>query len=190
PCGVGDTVEVRWRSGSIQTFTDVGADQRLTITEEDGVQPKVVSVSPANATVDTPLFSNVVIGMSKAIDPDTVSNSSISLFRSGVKAAGSLRVSSDRLRITFDPDGPLDADADYQIQVTSDLKDLFQSPAVPFASIFDTGTTAASIPLTTDLIGTQQTGTVVGGANVSDHFGFSAAALGDVNGDGAADIIM
>jgi Big-like domain-containing protein/ASPIC/UnbV protein/FG-GAP repeat protein/VCBS repeat protein/thrombospondin type 3 repeat protein len=189
PAGMVDTLEIRWPSGAVQTLTQVTADRRITVVEADGTSPSVAAVLPEGGSVDVSLYTNVVVQMSEAIDPATVDNRSVTVSHAGVKAQGSLRVSADRFRITFDPDGPLDPDTDYQVQVTPDLRDLFGNPATSFTSTFDSGHASGSNPLPPADVGTEQSGTVLAGTTSNENYGSSVAALGDVNADGIADTL-
>jgi hypothetical protein len=184
-----DKLEIRWPSGTVQTYTDIPVNQRMTITEVDGSSPTVTSVSPPNGAVDVSLYTNVIVQMNKVIDPSTADIHGIVVSRNGIKVDGSIQVSTDRLRVTFDPDGPLEADSDYTVQVTNSLRDSFGNPATPFASVFDSGPLGGSVPIPANQVGGQQSGTVLVGVNQDERSGFSAAMLGDVNDDGIADWI-
>ena len=190
PVNLLESLEIRWPSGVVQTLSQVPADRRIVVSELDGTAPGVTSVLPPNGAIDVSLYTNLVLLMSEAIDPESVGAQSIGLSRAGAKVAGTWTVSTDRFRITFDPDAPLDPDADYQVQVNGALRDLSGNGALSFVSTFDTGSAAASAPLPATAIGAGLSGRGIGGADVDDNSGFATAAVGDVNGDGRSDLLI
>jgi hypothetical protein len=185
-----DVLEVRWPLGAVQTLTNVAVDQLVKVVELSGVSPSVTSVLPPDGAVDAGLYTNVVLQMSEAIDASTASNQTISVACGGVKVSGAVHVSADRFRITFDPDGPLPASSKCQVQVTFELRDLFGNTAIPFSSNFDSGPAGGSAPLPANDVGSLQSGATIGGIDPNENSGFSAAAVGDVDGDGVSDLLI
>src|SRR5262249_13348992 len=99
-------------------------------------------------------------------------------------------VSPDGLQIAFDPLSPLQINSTYVVQVTKGLTDLLGNGAVPFTSSFDTTADAGSGTLQVGQVGSQESGATVGGAGINDNSGFSSAAVGDVNADFIADLVV
>jgi hypothetical protein len=156
----------------------------------DLTPPTVTMVLPVDGAVDVALATEVVLVMSEAVDPQTATAQSVYIAAGGIKAPGSVRVSADGRVITFDPSGILDVDADYVVTVNGGLRDVSGNPAASFSSTFDTTANVASGTLPVEEIGGEGGGTTLGGENANDNLGFANAAVGDVNGDGLADLLI
>jgi Tol biopolymer transport system component len=185
-----DSLEIRWPSGFTQSLSGVAVDQKLSVTEAVNTYPVVTGVYPPNNSVDAALSTSVVLTISVAVDPATADGSSVEVARNGAKVDGAVVVSPDGLQIAFDPLGPLQTNATYTVQVNHRLKDLLGNGAVPFFSSFDTTANVVSGTLQVNQVGTQESGTILGGTGANDNSGFASAAVGDVNGDAIADLVI
>jgi Tol biopolymer transport system component len=188
------SLEVRWPSGIVQTFSEVAADQRITIVEQgvvpESVPPVVTSVFPASGSIDVALSSEVVFLMSEPVEPSTATGEAISVSRNGVKVLGQVSVSPDGQLLVFDPVTALQPDSDYVVEVNGSLEDPAGNGTVPFTSTFDTTSYAGSGTIGAEQVGGSESGAVVAGTGAGDQSGFAIAAAGDVNDDGLADVLI
>ena len=165
------------------------------------VSPFVVAVAPAAGADTVPLDSSVTVTFSEAMDPTSVSDTSLQL-RAGAGIAGDLvaaqrTLSADRLRVVLRPVSPLDGRTTYTIVATAALRDLSGNALVPFAgSSFTTldpskppqpapGQVTAEIPdedgltLVVGTPGAAAGGTAVTGTNLRTQDTVTVLALGD-----------
>jgi Big-like domain-containing protein/VCBS repeat protein/FG-GAP repeat protein len=166
----------------------------LTVSIPDTTPPTVTGVFPASGAVDVGLATSVVVTFSEPVDPATATPLSVSLSTGGLKVNGTVKVSADGRSLVFDPSQSLAADTNIVVQVTAGLRDLSGNGAVPFASTFNTANTAGGGEINPGDIGGASDGDASGsameGGDAEDHFGFSVAAVGDVNLDGIADLVV
>jgi hypothetical protein len=162
--------------------------------EPDVTPPTVISLYPRAGSVDVALSTTFVMGLSEPVDPSTATPLSVSVSSGGIKIPGRVLVSADRTIVTFDPEDVLSHDTDYVLVVTNRLRDLTGNGAVPFSASFDTANIAGTGRIESQDVGDpsdeEVSGKVFNGTDVDDHFGFSVAALGDVNMDNIADLVV
>jgi len=163
-------------------------------TGPDLTAPAVTAVFPSNGSVDVALSTSFVLAMSEPVDSSTATPLSVGLSAGGLKVPGEVLVSNDGTLVTFDPAGLLAIDTDYVLAVTNGLRDLAGNGAVPFSAAFDTTNAAGGSQIEPhdigDLSDEDASGAVLDGADADDHFGFSVAAVGDVNLDNIADLVV
>ena len=144
--------------------------------------PIVTSVTPAPDALDVPEATNVTVVFTEAIIPATVTGASFRLLDDvGSPVPATATVGTSGLRVTLDPDSPLDLNTLYTVEVTSGITDFSGQPAVYFSSLFRTSSTASdtrTLPSASDeaegLAALSRTGAAVGRA-------------GDLNEDGIND---
>jgi hypothetical protein len=107
-------------------------------------KPIVVHVEPPRGKRDVPLNARVYIAFSEPVDAATVTPTSIRLIRDGAPVAGRVSVAADGLAATIDPVEDLAPNAEYQVSVSAEVKDLDGDSAVPLTSGFATGATTAA----------------------------------------------
>ncbi len=188
--GVADLVIVRWPSGATRVLPNLKVDRRISVVEVDSTPPQVTSVYPPDGSLDVSLATDIILTLSEPVDPGSADGNALKVTRNGQKIPGVIRVYADGMQVTFDPTGGLEPDSDYTIQVRASLLDLSGNAAVSFTSGFDTVTSAGSGHLQAGQVGTQASGTTLTGQNADENSGFSDASVGDVNGDGLADLLL
>ena len=100
----------------------------------------VVTINPGNAQTAVPLNARISALMSKSIDSTTVTNSSITVTPAGGSAiAGTVKLASDGVTLTFVPSSALTASTIYYVSVGG-FNDIDGNPVTTFASSFTTGT--------------------------------------------------
>ncbi len=156
----------------------------------DTTSPTVIGVVPADGFLDAALSTHALLLLSEPIDPGSATSSSFFLEVEGVKVAGSVRIGAGGTWASFDPEGSLQPDTAYTVRLTHELQDLAGNPAIPFTSTFDTVGSASSSALPADDIGKKAAGKAIQGRHPGDHAGYSVAALGDVNADTTADLLV
>ena len=162
-------------------------------TPPDASPPSVTGVFPGDGAVDVSRSTTVVVSMTEPVDPSTVTPLSVSLSSAGIKVEGKLSLSSDGRLVTFDPVAALAADTSFAIEVTGALRDRAGNGAIPFGATFDTASasTGAIAPIEVGNPADEDvSGAVLDGEDADEHFGFSVAAVGDVNQDGIADLVV
>jgi hypothetical protein len=128
------------QAGNLVTpFTDTFTTGASTAPDQSLLQ--VLSVNPPNNATGIPVTSNVVITLSKSVDPTTVSNASINIGASGgnfslAQIAGSYSVSG--AVVTFTPLTPLPGNRSIQVRVSGSLLDESGNIANFFSSSFTT----------------------------------------------------
>ena len=139
---VGDTLAVEiTRSGS------EGPVRALSLVRPSR-PPVVVRTSPPRGGRDVPLNASMVIVFSEPLDSATADASSVKLWRGTAPLAGTLRFAdAAHLRAEFHPDSLLVPQTDYQLVITTAIRDLNglaldSAVTVPFT----TGTRIAAIP--------------------------------------------
>lgn len=103
----------------------------------DVTGPSVISVSPLNLAVNVSTQTDVTITFNEALDPATVSTSTIMLMDGATPVAGA--VSYSGVTATFNPSSKLDTIKFYGVRVTTGVTDIAGNPiAADFTSIFTT----------------------------------------------------
>ena len=106
----------------------------------DTTSATVTTISPVNAQTAVPRNAQIVAIMSSAIDPTTITSSSITVTPSGGSAiVGSVTLASDGVTLTFVPATPLGASTVYNVSVGG-FKDVESNAVTTFTSAFTTGT--------------------------------------------------
>jgi len=99
----------------------------------------VVTISPVNAQTGVPRNTQISALMSKAIDPTSVTNSSITVTPNGGSAiAGTVKLASDGVTVSFAPAAALTASTLYNVSVGG-FNDIDGNTVTAFASSFTTG---------------------------------------------------
>ena len=185
-----DLLEIVWPSGSSLVLTEVDVDRKLSFANPGPpIQvpgATVVSILPEDGATDVALNTSIVLTVGNLRGPTA---DAISLSSNGIKVLGRVLVSADRTQVTFDPAGRLQPNSRYDVGVTNGLNGVEGGPSFPLSS-FDTVGDASSGTLEAGAVGTQGAGAVIPGTNADDKTGFSVAAVGDVNGDGIADVAV
>ena len=113
----------------------------MTGSGSDTTHATVSTISPVNAQTGVPLNAQIIAVMSDAIDPTTVTNSSITVTPSGGSAiAGTVTLASDGVTLTFVPAAALTASKAYNVSVGG-FNDVQGNSVTTFTSSFTTGTT-------------------------------------------------
>jgi hypothetical protein len=87
------------------------------------VGPTVTSVTPTTGTTNVALDTSITIDFSEALDPASVTETSVVLQLAGAPVAGQRLLSADRRRVVFRPSSPLAGISSYTLQLTSALRD-------------------------------------------------------------------
>ena len=116
---VGDTLVTQ-----ISSDTDDSLATAITIVPE-GSRPRPVRTIPPRGKTDVPVNARMSVVFSEPIDPSTVTASSVQLLVAGVPVAGQVSVEGpDNLRATFTPAEPLAPNTEYELVVTTAVRDL------------------------------------------------------------------
>ncbi|HEY7502196.1 MAG TPA: Ig-like domain-containing protein [Vicinamibacterales bacterium] len=97
------------------------------------VGPTVVAIAPPAGATNVPLDASIAIDFSEALDPASVTESSVALLLAGSPIAGQRTVSADRRRVVVTPSAPLTGTSTYSLSLTSALRDLAGNPLTGFA---------------------------------------------------------
>ena len=143
------------------------------------------SALPEHGSHDVAIASDIVVILSEAVRPSTVSLVSVVLAAGSSKVDGEISLIGDNV-LSFDPDDSLDFDTVYTLTVTPPLADLAGNLLDPWVSNFETDGVDGSD--TTAGIGDGTAGATYTGGSGSDA-GASVAMLPDVNNDGFDDFI-
>lgn len=119
PATVGDTLDVR-----LYLADRTDPEETISVVPERH-PPVLVRVDPTPGRRDVPLNAVLLLVFSEPIDAATLTPTSVSLTRDGIPVAGTLAFGdAARLTVTFTPDEPLAAGADYTIFVTETIADM------------------------------------------------------------------
>ncbi len=119
-----------------------GASRSFLFTVRATRPPVVVRTDPPPRKRDVPLNASLVVVFSEPIDPSTIGG--IRLLKGGAAVGGHAVLSADGLRATFQADQNLSPNADYELSISTDLKDLSGDRLEqPVQVAFTTGTTVA-----------------------------------------------
>lgn len=107
-------------------------------TAPDTTPPTVLSTTPANNAVDVPVNSVITVVFSEAMDPSTLTTSTISVKGGGGPIAGTVGFSSNSA--TFTPSANLDSATLYTARISTGAMDLAGNPlAADYTWPFTTG---------------------------------------------------
>jgi hypothetical protein len=151
-------------------YTDLSGNQGLagyqgfifTGSGSDAAPPTVSSINPPAGSTSVPTNAIITVQMSEAIQPATVSNSSIAVTSNSTPVTGLVSIVNSTT-LTFTPSAPFVVSANFSVAVTG-LRDLAGNQMAAFNSTFSTGA-----------------GPVTGGFTI-----LSFTGLGGINLSGAA----
>ncbi|MGD8497160.1 MAG: Ig-like domain-containing protein [Gemmatimonadales bacterium] len=147
-------------------------------------------VLPPDGATDVAPCSDVLLLFDRPIDPVSATGDTVMVTVNGEKIDGKVTASADRMAVRVDPSAGLAPGTAHVVSVTAGLVDITNGAATPFQSSFSTSSNPLVLQLDAGTIGAEGGGTSVGGENAEDNAGFSAAAVGDVNDDGVADLLV
>lgn len=108
--------------------------------------PVIVRVSPAPRMRDVPLNMSLLVVFSEPVDPVTVTDQTVRLFKRGVPVAGEVELDPEGIRAVFLPAVALDPSTDYSLDVTTGVKDLSGEPLSGAVQVqFTTGASQAGV---------------------------------------------
>ncbi|MCP3982060.1 MAG: hypothetical protein GY716_22370 [bacterium] len=174
-----------------------------TATAGMGISPSVTSVTPADDSLDVPTGTNVTLVFTEELLPGSVTTSTVKLLDPLETAVpATVGLTPDGLTVTLDPNvpqnfGALDTDTVYTVEVDG-VTDLAGYPAAKFTSRFETGTPAGRpLPTVSDqavlpsppAFAPPPGAAAAFGEPFGNNLGYSAAAAGDLDDDGFADVL-
>lgn len=149
--------------------------------------PRIVHSIPSKGKTDSPLNTHVIVVFSEPVDGSSVNASSIRLLRGSTSVAGTVKfldpsMDANQLSVVFVPDKPLLAHTQYELQVTTEVRDLSGDAMeagvkVPFA----TGESATGAPASIRVVPDSMLQLVVG-----DSYQLTATVL-DAAGNALTD---
>jgi hypothetical protein len=89
----------------------------------DVTPPRVASIAPAHNAVDVPVASFIQVAFTEAIDPATVSGTSVRVSKDGATLSGALTLQNGNREIRFTPAQPLPFGAVIVTELTSVITD-------------------------------------------------------------------
>lgn len=112
------------------------------ITLADTVAPQVTAVNPQDGSSGFALNGVIALQFSKPVSPTSVNDQTIVVSAGGVPVAGEVGFRNNNSIVTFKPANliPWNAATNYMVQVTNNIRDLSGNAALPFNSVFTTGT--------------------------------------------------
>jgi methionine-rich copper-binding protein CopC len=105
----------------------------------DLVAPTVVSVTPANGATNVPLGATITVLFNERINPVTITDATVQLYRSGERVEGTLAAAVDLLSATFTPNSALEPSSTYTI-VISGVTDFIGQAVSGISTTFASGT--------------------------------------------------
>ncbi|MEK6536620.1 MAG: Ig-like domain-containing protein, partial [Actinomycetota bacterium] len=117
------------------------------ITLADTVAPQVTAVNPKDGSSGFALNGVIEMQFSKPISPTSVSDQTIVVSAGGVPVAGEVGFRNNNTIVTFKPANLVlwNASTNYMVQVTNNVRDLSGNAALPFNSVFTTGTASDTV---------------------------------------------
>jgi len=112
----------------------------------DTTAPTVNGTIPAASATGVSPTAPIVVVFSEAIDPSTITDSSLSVKLGSSVLAGNLTYDTTSWKATFVPTYALTATSTYTITITTDVKDLAGRPLVLLQQVFTTGSADTSLP--------------------------------------------
>ena len=138
----GDTLD-------IEIELEGGGNQILVATVAASSRPIVVRTSPPPRKRDVPLNANIVVVFSEPMSVTTAAT--VHLTRGGVSVSGGAALSSDGLRVEFQPAQLLSPNTEYEVAVSTAARDLTgDSLSAAVDVLFKTGTSTAAAAVYTD----------------------------------------
>jgi alpha-tubulin suppressor-like RCC1 family protein len=116
PAAVGDTLDVAIQRANLPAL-------HIPIIVPPRRPPIIVRTEPPKRKLDVPLSVAPYVVFSEPMEPQTVKPASVRLLLGGQPVAGTVTLSADGLRSTFQPDVPLRGLTEYQLQVTTAVTD-------------------------------------------------------------------
>ncbi|MBI4567498.1 MAG: Ig-like domain-containing protein [Planctomycetes bacterium] len=157
----------------------------------DLTAPTVTSVSPANGAASAPVDTPITVTFSRAVDPATVSATSIEVSTGGAPIAGAAFTFNTALTtVTCQPAAPLEAGKTYALAVKAAVRDLYGNGCAPSTTTFTTSSADVTPPvislLTVNAIPAILNGAgSAGGTMLTPASGFSIdVAWSDLGGSG------
>ncbi|WP_144268104.1 PA14 domain-containing protein [Demequina sp. NBRC 110055] len=142
------TTEVGVYDGRLTIDARGGFNTKMAYVEIVGLEvdrPHIDVVNPLNRSTDADVTGGVAATFARVhagggVD-DTTMPGNVKVFNvaTGAEVPGSVNTSGGNDTINFDPDGEFAPNTTYRFTVSSEVKDLFGLPFVPFTSIFTTG---------------------------------------------------
>ncbi len=147
--------------------------QRWTLTI-DGTAPLLLSTLPAANSTSVPLTTAIDLHFSEAVNLDSAR---LAVEVSKASSPGHVQTSAialDAFTVRLQPDAPLQPNTDYEIRFADGVSDLFGNTSSLTAAVpFRTGGGPFQLPL----------------VPIDGFVGAAALAVGDVSGDGRADLL-
>ncbi|MGB0713031.1 MAG: tandem-95 repeat protein, partial [Gammaproteobacteria bacterium] len=117
-----------------------------TFTMVDTTPPSLVTVSPADASTNTPLWPYVEVEFDDLIDPVTVDNAAVGLIGPEGGVAGMATLIDGGTTIRFAPTAPLEPATNYTFSITSAVLGADGNALEPLTSTFTTTTASFASP--------------------------------------------
>jgi TolB protein len=147
-----DPVSVSAEAGdtiAIEVQLTGGAIVRFALAVPHAARPVVVRTQPPRRKRDVPLNTSIVVVFSEPIRAG--SETGVRLLRNGQAVGGDATISTDGLRITFQPSALLAPNADYAISISNVVRDLVgDALAQSVTQDFTTGETSIAASVATD----------------------------------------
>ncbi|HVU45322.1 MAG TPA: Ig-like domain-containing protein [Terracidiphilus sp.] len=119
----------------------------------DLTPPSVSSISPADGATSVPLNGELIVHFSSAIDPASITGSTVAVTPAGGSPVlGSLTLSSDLATLIAVANAPLQPNTVYTVQIAG-YRDVVGNVGVPFTSTFTTANSALTINVSTGFDG-------------------------------------
>jgi len=108
-----------WADGRVDACKAVGGGDTCTRSTTDTTAPTVSSVSPASGATNVSRATNVTATFSEAMNPDTLTTSTVTLVKDGTTTSIGATVSYDEAskKVTLDPSTDLEASTKYMATV-------------------------------------------------------------------------
>lgn len=85
--------------------------------------PRVLSITPADATEAADTHAVITVVFSEALDPDSVTPETVQLFDGDDQVEGVLQLTGSNQQVSFQPQRPLDLWVKYRLQISSEVRD-------------------------------------------------------------------
>ena len=152
PYPPGSTIDVKiegvrdYAGNGNSTFQPTTFD---TVAGIDSVAPTVTSVSPPDFSTGIGTYAFVTLTFSKALDPSTLTESSLGLVIGGVPQPAPISHAQDSTAVVLGP-AYLPQNTTVNVVATREVKDLSGNRLVPFSSQFTTGSADSETPRITN----------------------------------------
>ncbi len=162
----------RIATGATDVFGNALAQARSWSFDVDATGPFLVQATPADGATDVALDTTIVLRFSEAIDPASLPAGSVWLSTGGNNVSFTQTLAGDTL--TLRPTSPLQRGQAYDLRIFGSLRDLAgNTMGSDQALSFTTSAGRFAAPVTLAPVGMVE-----------------AVAVGDVNGDGRADVVF